>query len=79
MYTNFLTLNNGVNIPQFGLGTWFIEDGKAADAVRRRQRKHGEQYAAAASVLRGFLHSLLSLISGCPRSGYATARPVPVS
>ena len=34
MYTNFLTLNNGVNIPQFGLGTWFIEDGKAADAVK---------------------------------------------
>ncbi len=34
MYTNFLTLNNGVKIPQFGLGTWFIEDGKAADAVK---------------------------------------------
>ena len=29
-----LTLSNGVTIPQFGLGTWFIDDEKVADAVR---------------------------------------------
>ena len=34
MITNTLTLNNGVKIPQFGLGTWFIDDDKAAEAVR---------------------------------------------
>ncbi len=34
MYNNTLTLNNGVKIPQLGLGTWFIEDAKVADAVR---------------------------------------------
>ncbi|MFG2594938.1 aldo/keto reductase [Streptomyces sp. NPDC048462] len=28
------TLSNGVEIPKLGLGTWFIDDGKAADAVR---------------------------------------------
>lgn len=28
------TLSNGVEIPRLGLGTWFIDDGKAADAVR---------------------------------------------
>lgn len=28
------TLANGVVIPKLGLGTWFIEDAKAADAVR---------------------------------------------
>ncbi len=28
------TLNNGVRIPKLGLGTWFIEDGKAAQIVR---------------------------------------------
>ena len=33
MYQNELTLNNGVKIPQLGLGTWFIDDHKAADAV----------------------------------------------
>lgn len=27
-------LANGVNIPKLGLGTWFIEDGKVAEAVR---------------------------------------------
>ena len=27
-------LANGVRIPKLGLGTWFIEDGKAAEAVR---------------------------------------------
>lgn len=34
MYNNMLTLNNGVKIPQLGLGTWFIEDDKAAEAVK---------------------------------------------
>lgn len=34
MYNNTLTLNNGVKIPQLGLGTWFIEDAKVADAVK---------------------------------------------
>jgi len=28
------TLSNGVRIPKLGLGTWFIDDGKAAQAVR---------------------------------------------
>ena len=34
MYTNKLTLSNGVQIPQLGLGTWFIDDANAADAVK---------------------------------------------
>ena len=34
MYNKNLTLNNGVKIPQLGLGTWFIDDSKAADAVK---------------------------------------------
>ena len=34
MYSKTLTLSNGVAIPQFGLGTWFIDDDKAADAVK---------------------------------------------
>ena len=34
MYDQNLTLNNGVTIPQLGLGTWFIDDDKAADAVK---------------------------------------------
>ncbi len=34
MYKNTITLNNGVKIPQLGLGTWFIDDDKAADAVK---------------------------------------------
>lgn len=28
------TLANGMKIPKLGLGTWFIDDNKAADAVR---------------------------------------------
>lgn len=28
------TLGNGVEIPQLGLGTWFIDDGDVAGAVR---------------------------------------------
>ena len=34
MYTNSLTLSNGVSIPQLGLGTWFIDDANAAEAVK---------------------------------------------
>lgn len=34
MYNKTLTLNNGVEIPQLGLGTWFIDDDKVADAVK---------------------------------------------
>ena len=34
MNTNTLVLNNGVRIPQLGLGTWFIDDADAAEAVR---------------------------------------------
>ena len=33
MITNTVTLSNGVKAPQLGLGTWFIEDAKAAEAV----------------------------------------------
>lgn len=35
MDTNTLTLSNGVKIPQLGLGTWFIDDANAAEAVRQ--------------------------------------------
>ena len=34
MYSNTLTLANGVQIPQLGLGTWFIPDENVADAVK---------------------------------------------
>lgn len=34
MYNNMMTLGNGVKIPQMALGTWFIDDDKAAEAVR---------------------------------------------
>ena len=34
MYNQTVTLNNGVKIPQLGLGTWFIDDSKVADAVK---------------------------------------------
>ena len=34
MYTNTLTLANGVEIPQLGLGTWLVDDGDVADAVK---------------------------------------------
>lgn len=34
MYTKTITLNNGVVIPQLGLGTWFIDDAVVADAVK---------------------------------------------
>ncbi len=31
MFDNSIILNNGVKIPQLGLGNWFIDDDKAAD------------------------------------------------
>ena len=31
-------LSNGVQIPKLGFGTWFIDDDKAAEAVRRAVR-----------------------------------------
>ena len=34
MYTKTITLNNGIKIPQLGLGTWFIDDDKVAEAVK---------------------------------------------
>ena len=34
MLDKYIVLNNGVKIPQFGLGTWFIDDDKEADAVK---------------------------------------------
>lgn len=34
MFDRNIELNNGVKIPQLGLGTWFIDDDKAADAVK---------------------------------------------
>ena len=34
VFDNSIVLNNGVKIPQLGLGTWFIDDDKVADAVK---------------------------------------------
>ena len=34
MFEDSIVLNNGVKIPQLGLGTWFIDDDKVADAVK---------------------------------------------
>lgn len=34
MYNEVIILNNGVKIPQLGLGTWFIPNDKVADAVK---------------------------------------------
>lgn len=31
---NFITLDNGVKMPMLGLGTWFIDDDKAENAVK---------------------------------------------
>ena len=38
------TLSNGVEIPKLGLGTWFIDDDKAAEAVRARHRDRLPQH-----------------------------------
>lgn len=35
MYNKTVTLSNGVVVPQLALGTWFIDDDKAAEAVRQ--------------------------------------------
>ena len=50
MYNNTLTLNNGVRIPQLGLGTWFIDDAKVADAVKEAV-KLGYRHMAMKEVL----------------------------
>ena len=34
MFNEYLTLSNGIKVPQLALGTWLIDDDKAADAVR---------------------------------------------
>ena len=34
MFDRNIVLNNGVKIPQLGLGTWFIDDDQAADVVK---------------------------------------------
>ena len=34
MFDDSIVLNNGVKISQLDLGTWFIDDDKAADAVK---------------------------------------------
>ena len=34
MFNEIMTLSNGVKVPQLALGTWLIDDNKAADAVR---------------------------------------------
>lgn len=34
IYNETVTLANGVIIPKLALGTWLIDDNKAADAVR---------------------------------------------
>ena len=42
------TLENGLSIPKLGLGTWFIDDDQAAEAVRtavRLVRKYGTRNA----------------------------------
>ena len=35
IFNETFTLNNGVKIPKLALGTWFIDDDKAAEAVRQ--------------------------------------------
>lgn len=34
MFNEIMTLSNGIKIPQLALGTWLIDDDKAADAVK---------------------------------------------
>ena len=34
IFDETLSLHNGKKIPKLGLGTWFIKDGEAAEAVR---------------------------------------------
>lgn len=35
IHTETYTLSNGVSVPKLGLGTWFIDDDRAAEAVRQ--------------------------------------------
>jgi len=34
MFNTTITLSNGVDVPQLALGTWLIDNDKAADAVK---------------------------------------------
>ena len=34
MFNEYLTLSNGIKVPQLALGTWLIDDDKASDAVK---------------------------------------------
>lgn len=43
MYNHTITLNNGVKIPQLGLGTWFIDDSKVADAEKAADSRFTEE------------------------------------
>ena len=45
MFDRYIELNNGVKIPQLGLGTWFIDDDKVADAVKEQVTKNAERLA----------------------------------
>ena len=36
MFDDSIVLNNGVKIPQLGLGIWFIDEDKTADASEIR-------------------------------------------
>ena len=44
MYNETITLNNGVKIPQLGLGTWFIDDDKAAVKLGYRHMDTAQAY-----------------------------------
>ncbi len=34
MYNKYSTLNNGIKVPQLGLGTWFIDDNQVATSIK---------------------------------------------
>ena len=40
MFDDSIVLNNGVKIPQLGLGIWFIDEDKTADAVKAVSYTH---------------------------------------
>ena len=56
------TLANGVRIPKLGLGTWFIEDGDAAEAGRQAVGKNGVVKDPKAH--KQVLHALLAFFAG---------------
>lgn len=64
----YYTLSNGVKLPKLGLGTWFIEDGKAPEAVKQavqigyRHIDTAQAYGNEAGVGRGIREC------GLPRS-----------